>query len=203
MSTDPVAVAPADAPKAAVDVRPYIIKTYDRWIILALVLLAGWLLFRPLFAFSVYYRGVSFEHMLRLRVAEHYYRKAISVDPKIPEGWLGLGQLQMMHARSDPSEYANTIDTFTRGLSNNPKSGVLAFSLCRAYYEIGKDYPRALAACQLGFQNDDSNRFAWDYAAWASLHVGKREQALQYWHEALRRGHSPAAAFIKRYSKSG
>lgn len=203
MSTNPQVAAPADAPHAAVDVRPYIIKTYDRWIILVLVLVAGWLLFRPLFAFSVYYRGVSFEHMLRLRVAEHYYRKAISVDPKIPEGWLGLGELQMMRARSEPADYANTIDTFTRGLAFNPKSGVLAFSLCRAYYEIGKDYPHALAACQRGFQNDENNRFAWDYAAWASLHVGKRDQALEYWREALRRGHSPAAAFIKRYSKSG
>ena len=155
MSTNPQVAAPADAPHAAADVRPYIIKTYDRWIILVLVLVAGWLLFRPLFAFSVYYRGVSFEHMLRLRVAEHYYRKAISVDPKIPEGWLGLGELQMMRARSEPADYANTIDTFTRGLAFNPKSGVLAFSLCRAYYEIGKDYPHALAACQRGFQNDE------------------------------------------------
>ena len=36
------------------EVRPYIILTYDRWIILAIVLVGGWLLFRPIFSFAVY-----------------------------------------------------------------------------------------------------------------------------------------------------
>ena len=51
------------------DVRPYIIRTYDRWIILVLVLVCGYLLFRPVIAFSAYYRGLSFERMLSPRDA--------------------------------------------------------------------------------------------------------------------------------------
>ncbi|HZV78918.1 MAG TPA: tetratricopeptide repeat protein [Candidatus Binatus sp.] len=182
-------------------VKPYIIKTYDRWIILVLVLVAGWFLFKPIFAFSVYYRGVSFEHMLRLKTAEHYYRKAISVDPHIPEGWVGLGTLQAMSAKDNHADYLSAIDTFTRGLENNPTSGALPWGLCRAYYEIGADYPNALTACQRAFTNDPKNLFAWDYAAWASIHMGKRDQALAYWRQALKLGHVGAAAFIKKYSK--
>lgn len=190
-------------PHGAHDIRPYVVKTYDRWIILVLVLVGGWLLFRPLFAFSVYYRGVSFEHMFALTTAEHYYRKAIGVDARIPEGWLGLGGLQMMDAGVHHDRYLAALDTFTRGLSFNPKSDALAFNLCRAYYEIGKDYPHALAACQRAVQNDPNDHFAWDYAAWASFHMGKRDQALSYWREALRHGHLPALKFIQRYSKNG
>jgi len=192
---------PAATAPAAADVRPYVIKTYDRWIILALVLVAGWFLFRPIFAFSVYYRGLSFEHMLAVRTAEHYYRKSISVYPRIPEGWLGLGTLQMMRGRGNPGDYESAIQTFKSGIAYNPKDGLLPWQLCRAYYEIGKDYSGALGACQAAVKNDPSNKFAWDYAAWASYHLGERDQALAYWREALRRGHQRAAIFIQRYSK--
>jgi tetratricopeptide (TPR) repeat protein len=191
---------PAPEPKPAADVRPYIVKTYDRWIILVIVLVAGWFLFRPIFAFSVYYRGLSFEHMLALKTAEHYYRKAIGVDPRVPEGWLGLGTLQTMHARAQPDQYSAAIDTFTRGLDYSPHNGALAFMLCRTYYEVGRDYKGALGACRRAFANAPENAFAWDYAAWSALHVGQRDLALQYWREALRRGHWPAAGLIKRYS---
>jgi tetratricopeptide (TPR) repeat protein len=186
--------------KPATDVRPYIVQTYDRWIILVIVLVVGWFLFRPIFAFSVYYRGLSFEHMLRMQTAEHYYRKAIGVDPRVPEGWLGLGSLQMMRARAYPDQYSAAVDTFTRGSGYSPRNGALPFMLCRTYYEVAKDYKNALSACQRAFANAPENSFAWDYAAWAALHLGQREQALQYWREALRRGHTPAADFIKRYS---
>ncbi|MBV8171808.1 MAG: tetratricopeptide repeat protein [Candidatus Eremiobacteraeota bacterium] len=206
MSDENVATIQA-APAAAAgqtmgsqQVKPYIIKTYDRWIILVLVLVVGWLLFRPLFAFAVYYRGVSFEHMLALRPAEHYYRKSISVDRHIPEGWLGLGTLQAMRAPTSPADYKDAVETFTRGIENNQKSGALPWALCRVYYEVGKDYSDALNACQRAFANDPANMFAWDYAAWASLHLGHRDQALGYWREALQRGHTRAADFVKQYS---
>jgi len=182
------------------EVRPYLILTYDRWIIFAIVLIGGWLLFRPIFAFAVYYRGVSFEHMLRLSVAEHYYRKAISVDPRIPEGWFGLGTLQAMRGRAQPADYAAALDTFTRGLAYNPKSGDLSFALCRAYVEIGKDYKNGLTACQRAIENAPNNKFTWDYAAWAAVYLGQRELAVKYWREALRRGHLLAGEYIKRYS---
>ena len=190
------------AAKPAADLRPYIIKTYDRWIILIIVLVAGWFLFRPIFAFSVYYRGVSFEHLLRIKTAEHYYRKAISVDPRVPEGWIGLATLQMMRARGDRGQYPGTVDTLARGLGYSPRNGALAFMQCRNYYEIGKDYKNALDACRRAFENAPQNAFAWDYAAWAALRLGERDQALQYWREALRRGHTPAAGLIKRYSRT-
>ena len=31
------------------DVRPYVVRTYDRWIILVVVITVGWFLFRPIF----------------------------------------------------------------------------------------------------------------------------------------------------------
>ena len=196
-------VRAAAAPAAGADVRPYIIKTYDRWIMLVLVLVAGWFLFRPIFAFSVYYRGVSFEHMLAINIAEHYYRKSISVYPRIPEGWLGLGSLQEMRGRENPGDYQSAIETFKSGIAYNPKDATLPWQLCRTYYEIGKDYRGALGACQAALKNDPSNKFAWDYAAWASFHLGDRDQALAYWREAVKRGHLRATEFIERYSKHG
>ena len=104
-----------------------------------------------------------------------------------------------MRGRAHPDQYTAAVDTFTSGLAYVPRSGALAFSLCRAYYEIGKDYQHALGACRRAFENTPANSFAWDYAAWAALHLGQRQQALQYWQEALRRGHTPAAEAIKRY----
>lgn len=184
------------------DERPYIVKTYDRWIILVIVLVAGWLLFRPLFAFSVYYRGLSFEHMLRMSTAEHYYRKAIAVDPKVPEGWVGLGELSMLTARIDRSTYAQAVNIFKQGLGYNPSSGGLAFDLCRTYYEIGKEYENARVACDLATRNQPTNPFTWDYAAWANLRTGNKQQALADWREAQKRGHTGAYRPLKLYGGS-
>jgi tetratricopeptide (TPR) repeat protein len=191
------------APPASAGARPYIVKTYDRWIILAIVLIGGWLLFRPLFAFAVYYRGLSFEHMLELTTAEHYYRKAIGIDAKVPEGWIGLSELYMMGARSDHSMYQRAADTLEGGLSFNPHNGALAFDLCRTYYEVGRKYDKARDACELATRNDPANHFAWDYAGWANLRVGNRKAALDYWREAVKRGHATAVETIKHYSSGG
>src|ERR1700674_5194156 len=183
------------------DVRPYIVRTYDRWIILVLVLVAGWLLFRPVFAYTVFYRGLSFERMLQLGAAEHYYRKSIGVDPHIPESWLALGQLDMMRMHSRPDAYAGALDTLSRGADANPRSGVLPFFLCRTYYEAGHDYAKALAACKRSVANDPSLHFAWDYAGWASLQLGDRSNAVNYWRESLKHAHNPSVeAALKKYS---
>ena len=53
------------------DVRPYVVRTYDRWIILVLVVVVGWLLFRSVFAVVTAYRGVTFEAALIPDTAEH------------------------------------------------------------------------------------------------------------------------------------
>ena len=188
------------SPDAPPDARPYIVKTYDRWIILAIVLIGGWLLFRPLFAFSVYYRGLSFEHMLQPKTAEHYYRKAISVDRYVPEGWIGLGELSMMTARADRGMYQQAVDAFKQGLVYNPTSGGLAFDLCRTYYEIGKNYTAARDACELATRNNPSNGFYWDYAGWSNLRLGNMQAALEDWREAVKHGHTPAQNAIKRYA---
>ena len=197
-------VGPGSA-AAQSDQRPYIIKTYDRWIILAIVLIGGWFLFRPLFAFAVYYRGVSFQHMLTFKVAEHYYRKATSVDPRIPEGWQGLGELWLwtLDGRSNPPHFRDAIQFFQTGLAYNPKSGVLAFDLCRAHYEVSKDYPKAREACELATRNWPANAFAWDYAAWANLQLGNKTKALALWREAAKRGHPGAQGYIERFSRGG
>src|SRR6202030_3512227 len=84
---------------AAGDIRPYVIRTYDRWIILVVVLVVGWFLFRPMFGYAVYYRGLSFERMLNLEVAESYYAKSTRVYPYLVEPWLALSVLQGMDGR--------------------------------------------------------------------------------------------------------
>ncbi len=105
----------------------------------------------------------------------------------------------MMGTR-DHSTYQQAVDTLKGGLSFNPHNGALAFDLCRTYYEMGKDYAKARDACELSTRNDPANGFTWDYAGWANLHVGDRKAALDYWREAVKRGHTPAEKAIKRYS---
>ena len=166
------------------EVKPYIIRTYDRWIILAIVLVVGWFLFRPIFAFVTYYRGVSFERMLRLHTAEHYYKKSIGIYPRIPEPWLGLGELYYFWTPGQPEYYPLTVQVFTRGLSYNPDSVPLAFYLGRAYFRA-KNYRKAMAALRRCIALAPKDRFCLDYAAWAAIGLGDRALALKYWHRLL------------------
>jgi tetratricopeptide (TPR) repeat protein len=167
------------------DIRPYVIRTYDRWIILVIVLVVGYILFRPMFAFSAYYRGLSFERMLSFPTAEHYYQRAIDIDKNVPEGWVGLGELYMMSGPTKRSDHDLAVSTFTNGAAANPTNGLLPFLLCRTYYEQGHDFADALPACQTSIKNDPTNKFAWDYAAWSSLQLGNARQAIVYWRRAL------------------
>jgi tetratricopeptide (TPR) repeat protein len=167
------------------DVRPYVVRTYDRWIILVIVLVVGYIIFRPMFAFSAYYRGLSFERMLSLRTAMHYYQRSIDIDPNVPEGWIALGQLYMMDGATNPNDHQLAISTFVNGGAANPKNGSLPFLLCRTYYEQGRHFAPALAACQASIKLDPTNKFAWDYAAWSTLQLGDAEQAINYWQHAL------------------
>lgn len=185
------------------DVRPYIIRTYDRWIILVLVLVVGFFLFRPVIAYSAYYRGLSFERMLSLDVAKHYYQRSIDIDPHTSEGWIGLGVLYMIDGRSNPSDHALAVSTFARGSQANPEDGVLPFLLCRTYYEQGRDVKDALAACQESVKRDPTgNKFAWDYAAWSALRLGDSRLAVEYWKHALAvdPGYQTARLAIVKYS---
>ncbi|HLJ82966.1 MAG TPA: tetratricopeptide repeat protein [Candidatus Eremiobacteraceae bacterium] len=167
------------------DVRPYVIRTYDRWIILVIVLVVGYILFRPIFAFTAYYRGLSFERMLSIPPAMHYYQRSIDIDPNIPDGWIGLGTLYMMDGRVDKSDHDLAVSTFTRGAAANPKNGLLPFLLCRTYYEQGHDFKDALSACLESVGRDPSNKFAWDYAAWSAIQTGDPKDAIRYWTQAL------------------
>jgi tetratricopeptide (TPR) repeat protein len=168
------------------DVRPYIIRTYDRWIILVIVLVVGYLLFRPIFAFTAYYRGLSFERMLSIPPAMHYYQRSIDIDPNIPEGWIGLGTLYMMDGRVYKDDHDLAVSTFTQGAAANPKNGLLPFLLCRTYYEQGHHFKDALAACLESVGRDPtSNKFAWDYAAWSAIQTGDAKDAIHYWAQAL------------------
>jgi tetratricopeptide (TPR) repeat protein len=176
---------PAGAQAPPVDERPYIIRTYDRWIILVLVVVVGWLLFRPLIAFTVYYRGVNFERVFRLADAEYYYQKATRVDPKVPQGWQAWGELEYAKAGADPVARQASIDIFTKGLGYSPTFAPLAFDLGRAYF-LDKQYVRARDAFLHSARYAPNDMFSWDFAAWSSLYSGNRELARKYWHEVLK-----------------
>jgi tetratricopeptide (TPR) repeat protein len=167
------------------DIRPYVVRTYDRWIILVIVLVVGYILFRPMFAFSAYYRGLSFERMLSIKTAMHYYQRSIDIDPNVPEGWIALGELYMMDGSTNLTDHELAISTFTNGGVANPKNGALPFLLCRTYYEQGRHFAPALAACRASIKLDPTNKFAWDYAAWSTLQLGNAAQAINYWQHAL------------------
>ncbi|MBC5825993.1 MAG: tetratricopeptide repeat protein [Candidatus Eremiobacteraeota bacterium] len=167
------------------DERPYMIRTYDRWFILLIVLVAGWYLFRPIFAYTAYYRGVSFERMIQTKTAEHYYRKAIAIYPAGPDGWIALGELYYMWAPAQPAYYERGVDLLRRGLAFNPENAKLAFDLGRMYFRA-HDYGHAIPVLLQSARNDPRGMFAWDYAAWASLHLGRRVDAGLFWRRALR-----------------
>ena len=184
----------------AADQRPYIIRTYDRWIIFVIVLVAGWLLFRPIFGFTIYYRGLSFERMLQLQTAEHYYKKSTVVYPRLPEGWIGLGELYYMWTPAQPQYYAKGIAVLKEAASFNPHNAKLAFDLGRFYFRA-HDYRRALPAFLRSASDDPASVFAWDFAAWSCVHMGQRERALRYWHEVLKLEPTNAAVLraVKTY----
>lgn len=177
-------VVPGQAADAGADIRPYVIRTYDRWIILVLVVVVGWFLFRPLIAFTVYYRGVSFERMLRLTSAEHYYAKSTRLYAKIPQGWQAWGELYLMRAPSNVGARRTAVSLFTKGLDYNPTFAPLAFDLGRAYY-TGKDYARARKAFERSVSIAPNDMLSWDFAAWSALHDGNSALAVKYWHQVL------------------
>jgi len=187
-------------PVAGADHRPYVIRTYDRWIILILVVVIGWFLFRPLFAFSVYYRGLSFERSLQIPSAYHYYIKSTHIYKKIPEGWQGWAELVMMKAPADEAQRQLALSILTQGISYNPTYAPLAFDLGRTYY-MHKDYEPAAAAFYRSAQLAPDTMFYWDFAAWSSLHAGNVPLALKYWREVLRidPGNAVAHRQIARY----
>ncbi len=172
-------------PPVRTDERPYVIRTYDRWIILVLVVVVGWFLFRPVFAFTVYYRGLSFERSLQIPSAYHYYIKSTHIYKKIPEGWQGWAELVMMKAPADETQRQLALSILTQGISFNPTYAPLEFDLGRTYY-MHKDYQRATAAFYRSAQLAPNDMFNWDFAAWSSLHSGNVALALKYWREVLR-----------------
>ncbi|MBC5805095.1 MAG: tetratricopeptide repeat protein [Candidatus Eremiobacter antarcticus] len=182
------------------EVRPYIIRTYDRWIILVLVLAIGWVLFRPLFAFSVYYRGVSYERMLRLTTAERYYRRSTAVYPKIPQGWQAWGELYLMHASGNAKDADEAVKIFSQGLALNPTAAAIAFDLGRTQY-ARKDFKAARVAFEESARLAPNDMFSWDFAAWSSLHSGDTPRARTYWHKVLKLdpGNEPARRALNQY----
>jgi len=191
-------------PSAPVDERPYIIRTYDRWIILVIVLVVGWLIFRPLIAYTVYYRGLSFERLFRLTDAEYYYRKSTRVDPKIPQGWQGWGELEYSRAPGDRIARQAAITIFQTGLSDNPRYAPLAFDLGRAYF-LDRQYKSAREAFVQSAQLNPTDIFSWDFAAWSSLRAGDTQLARKYWHEVLKidPGNATAARQLARLVQQG
>lgn len=185
----------------AKDVRPYVVRTYDRWIILVLVIVVGWLLFRPVFAVVTAYRGVTFEAALIPDTAEHYYKKAIAIDPAVPDGWIHLGELYYSFSYQDRSRYELAAQTFAAGEKAVPNDARLPFDLGRTYLIKLHQYKDAEDALRIAVQRDPSMEFGWDYLAYAALKNGDRQYALECWRKVLQinPNHDSARRAIERY----
>ena len=175
----------APQPTPARDERPYVVRTYDRWIILVIVLVAGWLLFRPVFAVVCAYRGVTFEAALVPDTAEHYYKKAIAIDPAVPDGWIHLGELYYNWNRADHERDVLAAQTFAAGMAAVPTNERLAFDLGRAYLVKLHDDKKAEAALREAVRRNPQDEFAWDYLAYAAVGAGDRQYALTCWRKVL------------------
>jgi len=183
------------------DVRPYVIRTYDRWIILVIVLVGGWLLFRPIFAVVAAYRGVTFEAALVPDSAEHYYKKAIAIDPAVPDGWIHLGELYYFWNESKQSRLQEAATTFEAGEKAVPGNATLPFDLGRIYLLKFHDYKKAEDALRVSVQRDPSKEFAWDYLAYAALKNGDRQYAIECWRKVLQinPNHDSARRALRQY----
>jgi tetratricopeptide (TPR) repeat protein len=183
------------------DTRPYVVRTYDRWIILVLVLVVGWLLFRPVFAVVTAYRGVTFEAMLIPDTAAHYYKKAIAIDPAVPDGWIHLGELYYSFSFDDRMRYELAAQTFAAGEIAVPANARLPFDLGRTYLIKLHDYKKAEDALRIAVQRDPSMEFGWDYLAYAALKNGDRRYAIECWRKVLQinPNHDSARRAIERY----
>jgi len=183
------------------EVKPYVIRTYDRWIILVIVLVGGWLLFRPVFAVVAAYRGVTFEAALVPATAEHYYKKAIAIDPQVPDGWIHLGEFYYFWSRGDRSRYELAAQTFEAGMQAVPDNARLAFDLGRVYLLKLHEYKQAEQALRVSVQRDPTSEFGWDYLAYAALKSGDRRYALACWRQVLKinPGHESARKALQEY----
>ena len=183
------------------EIRPYIISVRDRWIILVIVLVAGWLFFRPIFAVVCAYRGVTFEAALIPDAAEHYYKKAISIDPAVPDGWIHLGELYYFWNEGKQTRYEDAAAAFESGTQAVPSNARLPFDLGRTYLLKLHDYKKAEAALRESVRRDPKGEFAWDYLAYAALHTGDRVHALKAWREVLKLNpnHESARKALERY----
>jgi len=194
-------MVPGDPREPKADTRPYVIKTYDRWIILVIVLVGGWFLFRPIFAVVAAYRGVTFEASLFPDAAEHYYRKAIAIDPAVPDGWIHLGELLYFWNRADSGRFAEAAATFDAGTRACPANARLPFDLGRTYLLKLHDYRKAEDALRESVNRDPTNEFAWDYLAYAAMKAGDRQFALRCWREVLKINpkHDSARQALEKY----
>jgi tetratricopeptide (TPR) repeat protein len=186
---------------APVDNRPYVIKTYDRWIILVLVLVAGWFLFRPVFAVVCAYRGVTFEAALIPDTAEHYYKKAVWIDPAVEDGWVHLGELYYFWDRGDRARDEQAAQTFAAGTTDVPSSWRLPFDLGRTYL-LRLDEPKlAEVALREAVQRNPNAEFAWDYLGYAAAKSGDRAFAISCWRTVLKinPAHISARDAIRQY----
>jgi tetratricopeptide (TPR) repeat protein len=182
-------MTPGPEPKedqAPVDVRPYVIKTYDRWIILVIVLVVGWFLFRPVFAWVCAYRGVTFEASMAPDAAEHYYLKATKIDAAVGDGWVHLGELYYFWNGGSRERYVEAQQAFAQGTQDVPGNARLPFDLGRTLLLKLGEPKQAEAALREAVRRDPNDEFAWDYLGYAALRSGDRTYAIQCWREVLK-----------------
>lgn len=181
--------------------RPYIVSTADRWIILVLVLVAGWFLFRPVFAVVAAYRGVTFESSLIPDAAEHYYRKAIAIDSAVPDGWIHLGELFYYWNYGQRSRFLEAAQVFQDGMRAVPNNARIPFDLGRVYLIKLKDYKKAEAALREAVRRDPMDEFSWDFLGYAAAGAGDRKYALECWRHVLKLNpnHDSARKALEQY----
>lgn len=188
-------------PPASPSGQPYVISRKDRWIILVIVLVVGWFAFRGVFAVVAAYRGVTFESQMYEIPAEHYYRKAIWLDPAVPDGWTRLGELYYFWNHGNVNRYADAASVFSQGTAAVPKDATLPFDLGRTYLLKLHDYKKAEVALRESVRRDPTKEFAWDYLAYAALKNGNRAFAMECWRHVLRinPNHDSARKALERY----
>lgn len=168
---------------------------------MVIVLVAGWFLFRPVFAVVAVYRGVTFEAALIPDTAEHYYKKAIAIDPAVPDGWIRLGELYYDWSGNKRARFLQAAQTFEAGMRACPTNAKLPFDLGRVYFIKLNEPKKAEAALRESVRRDPSGEFAWDYLAYAALKAGDRQYALDCWRQVLKinPNHESARKALEEY----
>ena len=98
--------------------------------------------------------GIAYHQMLKLDVAEKYYRLSVKANPHYAEAINNLGTIYFSH-----HSYRRAVNEYKRALRINPKSASIWSNLGSGYFErkdyehAGEAWQKALAIDPLVFEN--------------------------------------------------